>query len=111
MAEVLASSRRLASWCAARKNSPTHSPRLIFFACTRSSTPLSQSLGQATEVQINDYNSSEQMLHQKQLSCDVAKALFYTWWRINSIKWYQGTTRGTDKIFTTWGEWNPRPPD
>ena len=41
------------------------------------------------------------MLSQKQLSCGVAKALFYTLWRISSSKGYQGTTRGTEKVFMT----------
>ena len=43
------------------------------------------------------------MLYQKKLSCNVAKAPFYTLWRITSSKGYQGTTRGTEQIFTTSG--------
>ena len=47
------------------------------------------------------------MLCQKQLPCDVSKALFYTLWSISSSKGYQGTTRSTEKNFTTSGGIEP----
>ena len=53
-------------------SAPPPSPRLIFFACSRSSPPLSESLEQATGDHIGSSSSTYQISHSEIEDIDIA---------------------------------------